>query len=146
MSRRMRLRNDEHGGFVEVLAIWEREGQWEDDWEPLRSTVVGDQFSLCSQDALDHALKGLSRPLTDALGPEPAGCLRKLGKAATECERRRECPFYDRRNCLITAKKMPWCFEPDIELDQEVRQCATKAIELWREGVYLVIVRETTHA
>lgn len=128
--------------YIQVLAIWERGGEWEPEWEPLRDTVVGDQFSSCSQEALDHALHGLCRPLVDALGIPPAGALRKLLPASRECFRRRKCPLYLPRRCLLDSSKMPWCFEPEGVPDG-VRETATRAIELWREVVYLVVVKES---
>lgn len=128
--------------YIHVLAIWERDGGWESEWEPLRDMLVGDQFSSCSQEALDHALHGLCRPLVDALGIPPAGALRKLLKESRECHRRRKCPLYLPRCCLLDSSKMPWCFEPD-GLADGVRETATRAIELWREGVYLVVVKES---
>lgn len=140
MSRRMKLPTREMGE-VHLLAIWETDGRWESPWEPLRGTPVGNQFSIISQDALDHALKGWSKPLSDALGIPPSGALRKLPDAARECEKRRTCPFFEPRQCHPGGTNMPWCFEPAGYKDELVRQAVARAIEEWRAGVYLVIVR-----
>ena len=126
-------------GDIEVLAIDIRDGCWEAEWEPLRGTVFGDQFSVVSREALDHGLHGFSRPLSDALGIPPAGALRKVPKPARACYERAKCPYFEPRNCHPDSRKMPWCFEPDID-DERIRVAAAKAISMWREAVYLVAV------
>lgn len=137
----MKLVSHEMGGFVEVLTVNQNEdGTWEAPWEPLRGTVFADQFTTTTKEVIDHALHGLSRPLTDALGIPPAGALRKLPKAARECFQRQGCVFYEPKKCLIGAKHRPWCFEPDEIADEDVRKAATKAIEAWEQGVYVVVV------
>lgn len=135
----MKLPTLERGEIV-VLAIDERNGTWESDWEPLRRTVFGDQLTIISRQTLDHALHGYSRPLSNALGIPPAGALLKIPEASRQCYVRRKCPFYDVRACRSDARKMPWCFEPDAFEDEEVRRAATQAIERWREGVYVLVV------
>lgn len=133
-------------GEIEVLTIDEKDGKWEPDWEPLRGTRIGDQFSVVARQTIDHALHGLSRPLVDALGIPPSGALLKLPQDARECRLRRRCPFYEPKQCHPRASKMPWCYEPDGIDDDLERLAAAKAIEEWRQGVYLVIVRETLDA
>lgn len=130
-------------GEVTLLVTWEKAGQWEPEFEPLRGTRIGDQVSVIDQAALDHALHGLSRPLVDALGIPPAGALRKLPEAARECLQRRKCPFYEARDCHPGGKAMPWCYEPDGIADPAEKTAAARIIEEWRQGVYVVVVRET---
>jgi hypothetical protein len=139
MARLIKLPTVERGEIV-VLAIAERGGTWEPDWEPLRGTVYGKQFTLVDRETLEHALRGFSRPLSNALGIPPVGALRKVPKPSRECYTRRKCPFYAPRHCHPEAAKMPWCFEPDAVKDEKVRKAAAQAIEQWREGVYLVVV------
>jgi hypothetical protein len=128
-------------GEIELLAIRVREDLWESEWEPVRGTIFGDQFSHASQETLNHALYGLSRPLVDALSVPPAGALRKVQKPSKECYRRRKCPIYIPAWCFVTSPKMPWCFEPESLGDEVQRKVATKAIEYWRQGVYLVVIQ-----
>lgn len=139
MARLMKLPTLERGEII-VLAITERDGQWEPEWEPLRETVYGRQFTAVSRETLEHALRGFSRPLSDALGIPPVGALRKIPGPSRACYARRKCPFYEPHACHPQAAKMPWCFEPDDINDKKVRQSAAQAIEQWREGVYLLAV------
>lgn len=129
-------------GELEILAIWERRGVWE-DFQLLRGTRIGDQLSIVSQDDFDHALHRLSRPLVDRLGIPPAGALRKLPLAAKECANRMKCPLYKASECHPLAKKLPWCFEPDGLTNDEARQSAARLIQEWAQGVYVVVIEET---
>ena len=142
MARRMNLDSHEMGRITLLAIKADAEGQWEPDWEPLRGSVFGDQFSLITKTILDHALHGLSRPLTEALGIPPAGALRKIPKPSRECFLRHKCTFYERDQCFVGAPKRPWCFEPDEIQSEDVRKAATKAIEEWEQGVYLVVVTD----
>lgn len=137
----MRLPTAERGE-IELLAIDIREGRWEAEWEPLRGTVYGDQFSIVSREALNHALHGFSRPLSVALGIPPAGALRKIPKPSRGCYVRAKCPFFRPQHCHIESAKMPWCFEPDAIEDSKIRMAVAKAVSLWREAVYLVAVED----
>lgn len=140
MVRRMKLPTIERGE-IDVLAIDERNGEWEPEWEPLRGTAFGNQFSVVSRETLDHALRGFSRPLSQALGIPPVGALKKIPLASKLCYLRLKCPFHDAHRCFPEAKRMPWCFEPD-DVAEGVRRAATRAIELWREGVYVLVVKD----
>jgi hypothetical protein len=124
---------------LDILAIKEKGGQWEPEWEPLRGTPFGDLFSGIPKGVLDHALHGWSWPLAQALGLSPEGCLIKVPRKSRECYRRRKCSLYIERDCHLKAKKMSWCFEPDGVEEEIVRKAASKAIEEWRQGVYIVI-------
>lgn len=138
MSRRVKFISPQQGD-IHILAIWEQpDGSWEGDWDVLRGTRVGDQFSKVTQAAFDHALHRYHRPLVDQLGIPPEGALRKLPSQL--CALRHRCIFYDARNCLAQAKKMPHCFEPDDIESDAVRRMAASAIQHWRESVYLVVV------
>jgi len=130
-------------GDVRLLVIEQQpDGSWEDEWELLRKTPFGAQFSVISKEVLDHALYRLSRPLVDALGIPPAGALKKIPKASKECFRRERCIYHDSKNCHPEGKQMPWCYEPDGVEGEEIRQTATRAIQEWRDGVYLVVIQE----
>lgn len=129
-------------GEVTLLAISEHNGVWEAEWDVLRGTPVGDQFSVISQETLNHALWGWSWPLAQSLGPCPEGALRKIPKTARECVKRGSCPLFNVKQCHPLAKpnQMPWCFEPE-GFSENVGKVATQAIEEWRAGVYLVVVK-----
>jgi hypothetical protein len=142
MSRSIKLITREKGELHLLLLTG-----WEGEWAILRGTVYGDLLSVISRDVVDHALHGWSRPLVDALGIPPDGALRKVPVAARWCWLKhkrpphlRSCPLQG-PECHHVAKKMPWCFEP-TEADDSIRRMAAKAIEQWREGVYVVVVEE----
>lgn len=142
MTRRIQLPSKELGE-LSLLGIWEKGGVWEEEWEPLRQTAIGKLFSSVSQGTWDNALFGLTRPLATQLGLPPYGALRKLPPHARTCGKSKSCVFFDAQTCFpTTTKLMPWCYEPSGISDEKVRSAAAKAIELWREGVYLVIVKE----
>jgi len=141
MSRRVKLPTLEMGE-VTLLVMWEKGGKWEATIEPLRGTRVGDQISIIAQGALTHALHGLSRPLVDALGIPPAGALRKLPEATKQCSKRRNCPFYQKAHCHTGAKQISWCFVPGGFSDEAGVAAASQVIAEWRQGVYVVVVKE----
>jgi hypothetical protein len=128
-------------GELRILLISEENGQWEPEWEPLRGTIFGDQFSRISKETLEHALNRWSRPLVDTLGIPPVGALKKIPFEGRACFRRRTCPLFNPKQCFPEAKVMSSCFEPDGVPDEIVRYAATRAFEYWREGVYLVVVQ-----
>ena len=141
MSRRVKLPTLEMGD-IHLLLV----DGWSGGWEVLQGTVFGDVVSVVGREVVDHALHRLSRPLVNALGIPPVGALRKVPR---ECWRRRKqeglpvpCPLYDKSSCRTTSPKMPWCFEPDGDFDPAVRKKASEAIELWHEGVYIVVVED----
>jgi len=137
MGRRIKFITPQMGD-LHLYAIWEKGGSWEDPWEILRETRIGDQFSRVSQDALDHALNKYHRPLVDQLGIPPKGALRKLG--STECLLRHSCTFYEPSSCQTQAKHLSHCFELDGIEDPAIRQIAYQAIEYWRSSIYVVVV------
>lgn len=146
MSRLVKLPTQEMGEVQLMLLTG-----WEGDWAALRSTVFGDQLSVVSRETVDHALHRLSRPLVDNLGIPPVGALRKVPPVSRRCwlrhrrKRQRACPIRG-PECHIESSKMPWCFEPDGVEDELVRKMATQAIELWRQGVYVVVVEDCPSA
>lgn len=139
MSRQVCLPTREMGD-IHVLLISCTGGKWEPEWDSLRGTVFGDQFSVVSHDAVTLALKRLSKPLTQALGIQPQGALRKIPLKSRKCANHERCPLFDPKQCFPEAKNMPWCFEPAGVEPESVRLLATQAIELWRRGVYIVVV------
>lgn len=141
MPRRVKLPTLEMGD-VHLLLV----DGWTAGWEVLRGTVFGKQISVVSREAVDHALHKLSRPLVDALGIPPEGALRKIPR---QCWHRKKqpdkpypCPLYDKKACQATSPDAPWCFEPDDTPDNAVRKKAAELAELWREGVYVVVVED----
>ena len=141
MSRRVRLPTLEMGD-LEVLLISTVGDQWEPEWEPLRGTIFGDQFSVVSKESVTHAFHKLSKPLVKALGIPPKGALKKIPEKSRKCFRREKCILFDPTQCFPEAKNIPWCFEPDGVEPEALRQLATKAIELWRCGVYIIVVQD----
>jgi hypothetical protein len=135
----MKLKTRERG-FLEVFTIQETGGRWEASWDVLRGTLVGGLFSRVGQAELNHALNGWTHPLVAALGLSPEMALAKL--PSQRCEKQSRCPLYDPRKCLLSSRKLPWCYEPAQleELDATALTRAAEVIFLWRQQVYVVIV------
>lgn len=128
-------------GEVQLLVYWPKGEGWDPEIEALRGTRIGDQIPVIEENTLNLALHGLSKPLVNALGIPPFGALLKLPKAATVCSQRKRCPMFDETQCFPTTKrKLPWCFEPDLK--DEPRVAAAKVIAEWRQGVYVVAIKE----
>jgi len=130
-------------GDLDVFAIWTLNGKWEPDWEPLRGHPITSLFTTVDKSAMEHALKGWSFPLIKALGIPPDGALRKLPLAARECGQRTTCASHDPKTCRTQLKKLPICYEPGGEFDNDsARNKASEAVQLWHEGVYVIVVDE----
>lgn len=141
MPRRVKLPTLEMGDVHLYLVH-----NWTSGWDVLRGTIFGEQISVVPKEVVDHALHRLSRPLVNALGIPPEGALRKVPRQCWHRKKREDkpfpCPLYEKRTCLVTSPKMPWCFEPDGDFSEAVRKKAAEAISLWREGVYVVVTTE----
>ena len=135
----MRLVTKEKGP-IEVLIVYSTAGTWEDDWEPLRGTPWGDLVTVVSKEAMDHALHGWSWPLAKALGLPPRSALRKVPVAGRECAQKETCPLFLPKNCHPSSDTLPWCFEPAGA--GPLAPFASKLVQTWREGVYVVVVED----
>lgn len=140
MPRRLKLVTVEVGK-LELFLIYSSNSVWEPEWRPMQGHPIASLFTMTSKEVVDHALRGWTAPLTKALGIPPLGALRKLPVAAKGCMDRQKCPHYDQKDCNPAAKDMPWCFVPGGITD-EVRQLASDVIQMWREGVYILLVEE----
>jgi hypothetical protein len=127
-------------GLLEIVRISEKkDGTWEDEWEPLRTTPLGNLVSRVSQANLNHALHGLSKPFVDALGISPEGALRKM--PSQRCALEKRCTFYHERKCVTTSDKLPWCYVPaGMELSEAAQSMAAQAVFHWKNKIYLVVI------
>lgn len=139
MPRRVKLPTLEMGE-VQLFLL----DGWEEPWTLLQGTPIGNQISMVTKEAVNHALHRLSRPLVDSLGIPPQGALRKVPLVSQSCWMKR--PKGNRRacsiqgpECTIRSPKVPVCFEPDGIEEESLRKVSAQAIELWREGVYVVV-------
>jgi hypothetical protein len=140
MPRRLKLATKEIAN-LELQLIYSYAGVWETDWLPLQGSFLADSFTMVSKADMDHALCGWTMPLVRSLGVSPLGSLHKLPAKAKKCASLKLCP-HSGAECHPTAKKTPWCFYP-AGIDQESSYLAIQVIQLWREGVYIVIVEES---
>lgn len=140
MPRRLKVKTTEKG-FLEVYVITESpEGKWELGWENLRSTFIGRLISRVPRSVFNHVLNGYSQPFVDALGLPPEGALQKLPSQA--CGRQRGCSLYQPRNCIVSSKKLPWCYEPAgmDDVGAVGKRMAGELVFFWKEGVYVIAV------
>jgi hypothetical protein len=145
VSRRLKLATREMG-MIELLLIYQVGDVWEDAWKPLQGTPLGDFLPVVSDEVMNHALHGWTRPLVDALGLPPVGLLRKMPEEHRACEHRERCIFFDSAQCVPAGKKLPDCFQPENLATDVARTLAYEVIRLWREGVYTVAVKEAPDA
>ena len=124
MSRRVHLPILEKG--PDDLKILFLRG-WEEDWAPLQGTRYESCLTIVDKATEDHAYRRWSRPLAEALGPSPEGCLHKIPSDARQCFKRRECQMHMKRQCHVFGDKMPWCFEPGVP-NESVRKSLALAI------------------
>ena len=138
MPRRLTIPSAEMGP-VELYLIYEYDGTWEEEWQPLQGAM---DLPVVTRAVIEHALKGWTRPLADNLGPPPKGQLRRLPSrrcALEKPEDKKPCPLHDERRCLLLSSKMPWCFEPN---GISPGNLAGEIVKLWRQEVYVVVVQE----
>jgi hypothetical protein len=133
-------------GAVELLLIYQVGDLWEPEWRPLQGSSVAALLPILTDETMNHAIRGWTKPFVTALGLPPAGSLRKLPKTAQQCEHRDNCPFYQAAQCVPVAKRLPNCFQPSNLDGAEARSLAYEAIRLWREGVYIAVVKESADA
>lgn len=145
MPRRLKLSTREMGN-VELQLIYQVGELWEPTWRPLQGSTFAAILPVVSDETMNHALRGWTKPLVSSLGLPPQGSLRKLPKEYQQCEHRNHCPFYAPHNCVPIAKKLQDCFQPENLAGDDARTLAYDAIRLWREGVYIVVVQEASDA
>lgn len=143
MPRRLKVSTREMG-MVELYLIYAKGEEWEEEWRPLQGTDVASLFTVVTKEVMDHALWGYSKPLVAALGLPPPGALRKMPHQ--QCSARVGCPLYDPPDCVPTGKNLPHCFRPEGLPSDESRWLAFEAVRLWREGVYIAVVKEAADA
>lgn len=129
-------------GFVEMFLIYAKGDEWEESWRPLHGTEIANLFTVLTKEVMDHALWGFSKPMVTALGIPPEGALRKM---SPQCANRQGCTFYEARDCVPTGRNLPHCYQP-VGLPEESRMLAYEAVRMWREGVYIAVVKEVPHA
>lgn len=142
MSRRLKLSTRELGD-LELLLIYQYGTTWEKEWASLQGLPLASHFTIVSDETMNHALRGWTSPLVKALGLSPELTIRRLNPQESKCWKNVTCPFFNRKECLPSHPKMPWCFEPSSIEDLDARTLAAEAIKLWRQGVYILVV---THA
>jgi hypothetical protein len=133
VPRRLQIPSQEMG-ILQLYLIYSYGGVWEQEWLPMQGVL---DLPVVSKETMDHALRGWSRPLVDALGPPPKGKLLLLPRQARVCAVRERCPSHDPKRCGLLLKKMPWCFEPE---GLGASSLVTQVISHWREEVYVVVV------
>jgi hypothetical protein len=144
VSRRLTIATKEMGK-LELYLIYDYGGTWEPEWLPVQDHPIASLFTRVAHDTIEHAILGFSRPLVKGLGLFPKGCLHKM--PSQECTHATACTLHVEKDCLSTAKGMPWCFEPAGVGDAStIRKLAAEAVRLWREGVYVVVVEEPADA
>ena len=138
MPRRLKVPTDEKG-LLELQTFNEAaDGTWEGNWESLRGSYLAQLISRVPRSAFNHVLNGFSAPFVAALGLPPEGALLKM--PSPFCEKQANCVYYEKRKCIISSKKLPYCYEPVRLIGALTTRMANEAVFLWKEGVYVVAV------
>ena len=145
MPRRLKLETREKG-TLDLLLIYQTGDQWESEWAPLQNTAFADLLAIIPDEAMNHALRGWTKPFCSALALPPPGALRKIPLLHRSCDHRARCPFYCATDCQPLGKKLPTCFQPAALESDAARILAYEIVRLWRESVYCVVVKETLDA
>lgn len=125
-------------GDLELYLIYQYGDQWEDEWSRLQGSDVAKLLTVVSREVMDQALLGWTYPLVKALGIPPEGALRKF--SGPLCYRRSICPYHQKKSCIPTHPKMPWCFESEALEDPDARRLGSELLRLWRQEVYILVV------
>lgn len=139
MPRRVQIPTIELGSF-DLFLIYQYGDTWEKNWAPAQHLPWAQLLTVVSEETMVHAFNRWTNPLVKALGIAPVGAIKKLPILNQKCYRRVICPLCRPKDCLPHVPQMPWCYEPDGVDDPEARRLITEAIQLWRQGVYIVVV------
>lgn len=140
MPRRLKVATKELGD-LELYAIYSQNGIWEKDLAPIQEWAEP-LVTVITKEVFDQALLGWTSPLIKTLGLAPHYTLRRLTKEAQGCFQNKKCPFFEKKQCQPLSKKMPWCFEPNIGVEEVRRKLAAELIGYWREGVYILAIED----
>jgi len=141
MPRQLKIATKELGE-LRLYLIYEKEGEWEGEWAALQKNPAGSILTKVDKDLMEAALRGYTLPLVKLLGLNGELAIRKLPLIDQVCNQRKTCKLFDLRQCVPTHPKMPWCFQPAGGEDEVVRERLATVIQLWREGNYIIVVRE----
>jgi hypothetical protein len=126
-------------GELDLYLIYQYGEDWEDEWKPLQGLEITEIFSVVTKEIADFALKGWAKPLVRSLGMAPIGAIRRIPNV--DCYQKEHCPFYDRKSCMPTHKKLPNCYVPGNIESSEARILASEVVRMWRAGVTIVVVK-----
>jgi hypothetical protein len=141
MPRQLKIATKELGE-LRLYLIYEKEGVWEGEWTALQKNLAASILTMVDKDLMEAALRGYTLPLVKLLGLNGELAIRKLPLIDQVCNQRMTCKLFDHRQCVPTHPKMPWCFQPAGGEDEVVRERLATVIQLWREGNYIIVVRE----
>ncbi len=141
MYRVVRLLNTPLGP-IQIAAIGEdASGTW-NAFSELRQKLpdIADMLPKIPFQTWDHGLRGLYKPLTDALGRPPYANLIKVPYQV--CGSKDTCQMYSKSDCHVQAKGkiLKMCFTPNPALGISVTEEFFDLIRLWRENFYVVVI------
>lgn len=127
-------------GEMQLFLIYATAGEYEPLWRAIQGLPLTESFTVTTKATFDHALRGWTSPFVKGLSLPPVGALKKLPVLNRLCENRQGCPMYHKAECTPSHKKMPWCFQPSGLESDEQRRLASEVVQMWRAGVYIVVV------
>lgn len=103
---------------------------YENDFKGLRGAGIYKHVPKVPRHVLQEAILGYTRPLITLLGPAPMYLMHSVNQG---CAHEKVCVFFDKKDCFLTARNTPSCFQPAGEPSD-----SAELVRLWREGRYVI--------
>lgn len=132
-------------GMVNIAAVQESlEGTW-NAFDQIRAQLPELATALIPRvpfQVWDHGLKGLHKPLTDALGRPPYANLIQVPEKYQTCGSKLGCPMYRKDTCKVQTKDevIPLCFKPEPDASEDLASEFYELVRLWRDKTYVVVI------
>ena len=121
-------------------------GVWLGEWRKLQTTdqyrELIDLISFVPYEVVEHAIRGYTNPLENALGPPPEACL--LVMSHEECAEKKHCAMYNPERCY-PCFKAPICFDLEFR-SLETAPLIRTVLRSWIDHYYVVATEEVITA
>ncbi|MBD3262160.1 MAG: hypothetical protein GF334_10930 [Candidatus Altiarchaeales archaeon] len=126
-------------GPIKILRPLSRDG---DEWGPLRF-ARGSEWEpflrKVSGETLSYALHGYTKPLVEALGPDPMTVAGRVPPSVGFCRRHQNKTCSVRKDICRPGPETPECYEPDVE-DIDFEEALYEVVMGWKEGYYVLVI------
>ena len=120
-----------HNGHIKVMVLVPEDPHW-----AILETPLAKHLNRIPFTTYQHALKGYTAPLHQALGLNAKLTLRTLPQ---ECSKAPRCPFHDARKCLAGLAAVPFCHQP-VGIQDALQPYYREVLSALHDGCYVVCV------